>query len=205
MLISIHPRNPQLRLIKQVAEILRSDGVIAYPTDTIYGVGCSIFSKKGIDRIYELKERDRKKPMSFICADLSDIARYAVVGNYAYRTMKRLLPGPYTFVLRATKEVPRMMQNRQQQVGIRVPDSAICLALVRELGHPIVTTSANLSGEDPLMDPEVIESQWGHLLDAVIDGGILKGEPSSVVELGDERAVVLRKGKGDVEIFEERV
>lgn len=204
MLIGIHPQNPQLRLIKQVAEILRADGVIAYPTDTIYGVGCSIFSKKGIDRIYELKGRDRKKPMSFICADLSDIARYAVVGNYAYRTMKRLLPGPYTFVLRATKEVPRMMQNRQQQVGIRVPDSAICRALVRELGHPIVTTSANLSGEDPLMDPEVIESRWGHLLDAVIDGGILMGEPSSVVELGDERAVVLRKGKGDVEIFEER-
>lgn len=203
MLIRIHPENPQPRLIKQVAEILRNDGVIAYPTDTIYGIGCSIFSKKGIDHIYDLKGRDRKKPMSFICADLSDIARYAVVSNYAYRTMKRLLPGPYTFVLRATKEVPRMMQNRQQQVGIRVPDSPICLALVRELGHPIVTTSANLSGADPIMDPELIEHQWGKLLDVVIDGGVLGGEPSSVVELGDEAAVVLRRGKGDVSIFEE--
>lgn len=205
MLIRIHPEDPQPRLIKKVVELLRNDGVIAYPTDTIYGVGCSIFSKKGIDRIYDIKGRDRKKPLSFICCDLSDIARYAVVGNFAYRTMKRLLPGPYTFVLKATKEVPRMMQNRQQQVGIRIPDSPVCLALVRELGHPIVTTSANLSGDEPMMDPDEIEARWGRLLDGVVDGGLLMGEPSSVVELDDERAVVLRRGKGDVAVFEERV
>lgn len=202
MLIKIHPKNPEPRLIKQVVDILKNDGVIAYPTDTVYGFGCSIFSKKGIDRIRLLKTLDPKKPISIVCHDLSDISKYAIVSNYAYRILKRLLPGPYTFVLAATREVPRVMQNKQKQVGIRVPDSPISLAIVRELEHPIVTSSAQIPGHDLFLDPEDIEDVLGRSLDAVIDGGIVGGGHSSIVELREDSAVVLREGKGDVGLFE---
>lgn len=201
MLINIHPQNPEPRLIKKVVDILKNDGVIAYPTDTVYGFGCSIFSKEGIERIRLLKTLDPKKPISIVCHDLSDISRYALVSNYAYRVLKRLLPGPYTFVLQATREVPRMMQNKQKQVGIRIPDSPISLAIVQELGHPIVTTSAQILGHDMFLDPEEIEKVLGHTLDAVIDGGIVGGEHSSIVELKENSAVILREGKGDVSFF----
>lgn len=201
MLINIHPINPEPRLIKRVVETLKNDGVIAYPTDTVYGIGCSIFSKKGIERIQGLKQRDAGKPMSFVCQDLSDISKYAVVSNYAYRVMKRLLPGPYTFIIKATREVPRMMQSKQKEVGIRVPDSPVSLALAQELGHPIVSTSANIHGKDVLTDPEEIEEVFGHALDFVIDGGVLGGESSSVIRLGEYTAEILREGKGDVSFF----
>lgn len=202
MLIKIHPINPEPRYIKKVVELLQSDGVIAYPTDTVYGFGCSIFSKKGIDRIRKLKNLDPKKPISIVCHDLSDISKYAIVSNYAYRVMKRLFPGPYTFVLPATKEVPRMMQNKQKQVGIRIPDSPISLSIVRELGHPIVTSSAQISGQELLSDPDDIERIMGRSLDAVIDGGIITGGHSSIVELSEDRAIIIREGKGDVSVFE---
>lgn len=201
MIINIHSKNPEPRLIKQVVEILKNDGVIAYPTDTVYGFGCSIYSKKGIDRIRQMKKLDTRKPISIVCHDLSDISRYAIVSNYAYRIMKRLLPGPYTFVLPATREVPRMMQNNQKQVGIRVPDSPISLAIVRELEHPIVTTSARIPGHNLFLDPEEIEKVLGRTLDVVIDGGFVGGEHSSIVELKEGEAVILREGKGYVGDF----
>lgn len=201
MLIKIHPVNPEIRLIKKVVDILKEDGVIAYPTDTVYGFGCSIFSKKGIERIRQLKRLDPRKPISIVCHDLSDISKYAIVSNYAYRIMKRLLPGPYTFILQATREVPRLMLNKQKQVGIRIPDSPICIAIVKELGHPIVTTSAFISDYNLFVEPEDIEKALGHALDAVIDGGIVGSEHSSIVELKEESADILREGKGDVSFF----
>lgn len=201
MLIKIHPVNPEARLITKIADILQNDGVVAYPTDTVYGFGCSIFSKKGIERIRQLKTLDPRKPISIVCHDLSDISRYAIVSNYAYRVLKRLLPGPYTFILTATREVPRMMQNKQKQVGIRVPDSPIPLAIVREMGHPIVTSSAQIPDHELFLDPEEIERVLGRNLDAVIDGGLVGGEHSSIIELREENAVVLRQGKGDVSFF----
>lgn len=201
MLIKIHPKNPEPRLIKQVVEILQNDGVIAYPTDTVYGFGCSIFSKKGIDRIRLLKTLDPRKPISIVCHDLSDISKYAIVNNYAYRVLKRLLPGPYTFVLTATREVPRLMLNRQKQVGIRVPDSPISLAIVSKLGHPIVTSSAQIPGHELFLDPEEIERVLGKTLDAVVDGDFVGSEHSSIVELRDDSAVILREGKGDISFF----
>lgn len=201
MLIKIHPQNPEPRLIKQVVEILQNDGVIAYPTDTVYGFGCSIFSKKGIDRIRLLKTLDPRKPISIVCHDLSDISKYAIVNNYAYRVLKRLLPGPYTFVLTATREVPRLMLNRQKQVGIRVPDSPISLAIVSKLGHPIVTSSAQIPGHELFLDPEEIEKVLGKTLDAVVDGDFVGSEHSSIVELRDDSAVILREGKGDISFF----
>lgn len=197
MLLAINQENPQPRLIRRVVEMLREGGLIAYPTDTIYGLGCDIFNKKGVVKIYQIKQRDPRKPFSFICADLSDAAQYAQVSNFAFKTMKRQLPGPYTFVLEATRIVPDLLTTRQKTVGIRIPNDPIALAIVRELGHPLVTTSANLSGEDPIHDPLRIEEEIGKTLDVVIDGGIRMGDPSTVISLLDDRIEILRQGSGD--------
>lgn len=198
MLLAINPDNPQIRLIARVKELLEGGGIIAYPTDTTYGIGCSIFSKKGIERIYQLKQREKRKPFSFICADLSEVARYAKVSNYAFKVMKRHLPGPFTFVLDAGGVVPDLLITRQKTVGIRIPDNRICLSIVRELGHPIVTTSANRSGEDPIGDPHAIELELGNSLDLIVDGGFLPPDVSSVVSLIGDSPEVLRQGIGDV-------
>ena len=198
MILEINPDNPQPRLIAQAVEVLRGGGVIAYPTDTTYGIGCSIFSKRGIERIYLLKQREKKKPFSFICADLSEVARYARVSNYAFKILKRYLPGPYTFVLEASSVVPDLLLTKQKTVGIRIPGNNICLAIVAGLGHPIVTTSANRSGDEPIGDPFNVEAELGNDLDLVVDGGILTADVSSVVSLIGDVATVLRKGVGDV-------
>ncbi len=198
MLIAINHQNPQTRLITQLVDTLKGGGIIAYPTDTTYGIGCSIFNKKGIERIYLLKQREKKKPFSFICSDLSEVARYAKVSNYAFKILKRHLPGPYTFVLDATSIVPDLLVTKQKTVGIRIPDNRICLALVKELGHPIITTSANLSGEEPIGDPYLVELNMGKQLEAVVDGGILSADVSSVVSLMGDSPQVLRHGVGDV-------
>lgn len=203
MLIEINPDNPQPRLIAHVVKILKNGGVIAYPTDTTYGIGCSILNKKALERIYRIKQRERNKPVSFICADLSKITCYAQVSNFAFKTMKRFLPGPYTFVLEASRTVPDLLLTRQKTVGIRVPDNAICLALVRELGHPIVTTSANLSGEEPLGDPLLVDEELGNQLDLVVDGGLLSTAVSSVVSLVGDVPYVLRQGIGDISAFDQ--
>jgi len=202
MLVRINPQNPQPRLIKRVVEILNQGGVIAYPTDTVYGFGCSLFNKKGIERIYRIKRSEKNRPFSFICADLKDISLYTKVSNYAYKTMKRLLPGPYTFILEGTRLVPKIMLTKRATAGIRVPDNQICLAIVKELGHPIITTSAQLPEGEDFYDPGEIEQKAGKVLDAVIDGGILISEPSSVIDLTDDQPKILREGKGDVSIFQ---
>ncbi|WP_298036897.1 L-threonylcarbamoyladenylate synthase [uncultured Desulfuromonas sp.] len=197
MLLSINPENPQRRHIQKVVECLRQGGVIAYPTDTTYGIGCDIFNRKGVKKIYQIKQRDPRKPFSFICADLSDAANYAQVSNFAFKTMRRRLPGPYTFVLDATRTVPDLLTTRQKTVGVRIPDNPIVLSIVRELGHPLVTTSANIAGEEPYHDPAQIEDAMGKVLDLVVDGGILLGDPSSVISLLGDRPDVLRQGSGD--------
>jgi len=198
MILQINGQNPQPRLISQVVDILNRGGVIAYPTDTTYGIGCSIFNKRGIDRIYQLKQREKKKPFSFICADLSEVARYAKVSNYAFKILKRFFPGPYTFVLDASSIVPDLLTTKQKTVGIRIPANRICMAIVTKLGHPIVTTSANLSGEEPIGDPLHVEDMLGKQLDLVIDGGVLSPDVSSIVSLIGDVPAVLRKGVGDV-------
>jgi tRNA threonylcarbamoyl adenosine modification protein (Sua5/YciO/YrdC/YwlC family) len=198
MLLHINPDNPQPRLISRVVEVLKRGGVIAYPTDTTYGIGCSIMNKKGIERIYILKQRERKKPFSFICTDLAEVARYARVSNYSFKILKRHLPGPYTFVLEASSVVPDLLLTRQKTVGIRIPDNPICLAIVKELGHPIITTSANLSGDEPIGDPDEVDMVLGANLDLVVDGGILSADVSSVISLIGDEAVLLRRGVGTV-------
>jgi tRNA threonylcarbamoyl adenosine modification protein (Sua5/YciO/YrdC/YwlC family) len=201
MLMRINRQNPQPRLIQRVVEVLNGGGVIAYPTDTVYGFGCSLYNKRGIERIYKIKRSEKSRPFSFICADLKDISLYCKVTNYAYKTMKRLLPGPYTFILEGTKLVPQIMLTRRKTAGIRVPNNPICLALVKELGHPIISTSAMFGGGEVLYDPAEIDSKLGNALDLVIDGGVLISEPSSVIDLTGDRPAVLRQGKGDVSSF----
>lgn len=203
IMYQIHSDNPQPRLVERVAEVLRKEGIIAYPTDTVYGIGCDIFCKKAIDKIFMLKGKSHKSPLSFICPDLKDISNYAYVSNRAYKVMRHLLPGPYTFVLKATPLVPKLMVTKIKTVGIRVPDNRICIAILRELGHPIVSTSASYGEFDIFTDPEEIDIRLGHQLDIIIDGGILSIVPSSVIDLtNDDDFRVLRVGKGDVSLFE---
>ncbi len=201
MIISINPKNPQPRLIRRVVEVLEKGGIIGYPTDTIYGVGCDLFHPEAIRRIHRLKKTEATKPLSFICSDLKDISRYAYVSNYAYKTMKRLFPGPYTFILKATRLVPKIAMTKQKTVGIRIPDNKICLSLVRSLGHPIISTSVYKPDESLFNDPLEIEERFMKQLDLVIDGGVILPEHSSIVDLTDEFPKVIRKGKGDVSLF----
>ena len=201
-MMSIHPDNPQDRLIQKAVEVLANGGIIAYPTDTVYGIGCDIFSKQSIEKIFLLKGKSKNSPLSFICPDLKDIAKYAHVTNPAYRVMRQLLPGPYTFILRGTRLVPKLMITKRKTVGIRVPDNNICLALLHELGHPIVSTSASFKNDIILNDPEEIDIHLGHALDLVIDGGILGTTASSVVDLTEEPFRIIRTGKGEVSYFE---
>jgi tRNA threonylcarbamoyl adenosine modification protein (Sua5/YciO/YrdC/YwlC family) len=200
--LSINSDNPQMRLIRQVVELLRQDGVICYPTDTGYGIGCDIFNQKAIKRIYQIKHRPKDKPFSFMCADLKDLSRYCYVSNTAYRLMKKNLPGAYTFILPTMKIVPKIMTTRQKTVGIRVPDNAICRALIEELGNPILTTSAATIDEGKsLTEVYEIEERLGRQLDCIIDGGSVYPFPSTVVSLLNDEIEILRQGKGDTADF----
>jgi tRNA threonylcarbamoyl adenosine modification protein (Sua5/YciO/YrdC/YwlC family) len=202
MRIEINPENPQGRLIEKVAAVLRQGGIIAYPTDTYYGIGCDIMNKKAIERIYQLKQRNQTKPFSFICSDLKNISDYAKVSNWAYKTMRRLLPGPYTFILEGSKQVPKIMLTKRKTAGIRVPQSPICMALVKALGHPVISTSATTEDGSELHDPSLIDDHFKNRIDLVIDGGPVPGRPSSVISLIDDFPEIIRKGLGDVSLFE---
>ena len=202
MLIKINQQNPQQRLIMRVVDILKNGGVVAYPTDTYYGIGCDIMNKKAIEKIYQIKQRSRSKPFSFICSDLKNISLYAKVSNYAYKTMKRLLPGPYTFILEGSKLVPKIMLTKRKTAGIRVPDNQICLNLVKELGNPVINTSATRPDGTIFHDASLIHDYFGNRIDVVIDGSIVPGQPSSVILLINDIPEVLRQGLGDVSIFE---
>jgi tRNA threonylcarbamoyl adenosine modification protein (Sua5/YciO/YrdC/YwlC family) len=201
LVVAINPDNPQARLIRQVVEVLTGGGLIGYPTDTGYALGCDLYNLKGISRLYQLKRRPLSKPFSFICADLKNISEYARVGNYAYKTMKRFLPGPYTFILEASRQVPKILQTKRHTVGIRVPDHPICMELVEMLGHPIISTGANLPEQPPESDPYEIAEKFKAHLDRVIDAGIILAAPSSIVSLIDDVPEVIREGAGDVSSF----
>jgi tRNA threonylcarbamoyl adenosine modification protein (Sua5/YciO/YrdC/YwlC family) len=200
--LSINSQNPQMRLISKAVEVLREGGVIIYPTDTVYGLGCSLSNKRGIERIYEIKRRNKKRPLSFVCSDLKHISQYAMVSDYAYKTMKRFLPGPYTFILEASRLVPKIILPKRPTTGIRVPDNQICLALIRELGQPIISTSVQTEDGEDLGNPSLIDEYFGRIVDLVIDGGTIVPEPSSVISLVDDTIELLRIGKGDVSAFQ---
>jgi tRNA threonylcarbamoyl adenosine modification protein (Sua5/YciO/YrdC/YwlC family) len=201
MLISINSENPQTRLIRKAVDILEDGGIIIYPTDTAYGMGCDLFNKRAIEKIYEIKHRSRKQPFSFVCADLKDISSYASVSNYAYKIMKRTLPGPYTFILESSRLVPKILLPKRKEVGIRIPDNRICLALVSEFDHPIISTTVITQQDGILTDPYDMETTFKNRVDLVIDGGIVGSELSSIVNLIDDAPIVVRTGKGDVSSF----
>ena len=199
MILKLDPNNPQPRHVDRITEALRDGKIIAYPTDTYYGIGCDLYQKKAIEKVYRLKKRNIKKPFSFICADLKDISQYARVSNYAYRTMRRLLPGPYTFILEGTKLVPKIMLSPRKEAGIRVPDSQICMALVRSLGNPIINTTASNADDIPVTDPHEIETLFKGSIEIVIEGGVVPSGPSTVVSLITDTPEILREGLGKVD------
>lgn len=198
MLIHIHPDNPQPRLIKQVVEILKKGGVIVYPTDTIYGLGCDIFQHKAIERICTIKKVDpQKAQLSFVCYDLSDLSKYAKqLTTPVYRILKQYLPGPYTFILEASKEVPKILKAKKDTIGLRIPDNKIARCIVEELGNPIL--SASLPGEfvEEYTDPEIIQDKFLKLVDMVIDGGIGGTLPSTIIDFTKAEPELIREGAG---------
>lgn len=199
MLLSINATHPEPRKVQRIVQILNQGGVIAYPTDTVFGLGCDLMNKAAIDRLYQIKGMSRDQALAFICPDLSDIAKYAVVENAAYRVLKRFLPGPYCFILQATREVPKMVQTKQKTVGIRVPDHPVTLAIARELGRPLISTTAGRHGEPALVDPWEIDQTFTGL-DLVIDAGDAGGEvPTTVVDLSQGDVRIVREGAGPVD------
>ena len=198
MILPINETFPEPRKVKRAVEALEAGEVIAYPTDTVYGLGCDLFNKKAIDRLYEIKRMDRAQQLAFICPDLGDIARYAIVENAAYRILRRLLPGPYCFILEATREVPRLVQSKRKTVGIRIPHHEVILAIVRELGRPVMSTTANVKGEDPFVDPRDIDDAFPGL-GLVLDAGGSGLVPTTVVDLTGGTPVVVREGAGPVD------
>jgi tRNA threonylcarbamoyl adenosine modification protein (Sua5/YciO/YrdC/YwlC family) len=205
LLIQIHPQNPQLRLVRQAIAAMHDGAVIVYPTDSSYALGCMIGDKEAMERIRRLREADVKTHnFTLVCRDLSEISRYARVDNSQYRTLKAFTPGPYTFLLEATREVPKRLQNpKRRTIGIRVPDNAIVRMLLAELGEPIMSSTLLLPGETFTMtDALEIKQRLEHQVDLVIDGGTGGVEPSSVVDLSSGVPVVVRRGRGDVSAFE---
>ncbi|MCI5142713.1 MAG: threonylcarbamoyl-AMP synthase [Candidatus Electrothrix sp. ATG1] len=200
--IEINPYNPQSRLIGTVVDTLRKGGVICYPTDTMYGIGCDIFHQKAVKRVHQVKKRPKQKPFSFMCSSLKNISQYAHVGNTAYRMMRKHLPGSYTLVLPGSKLVPKIMLTKQKKVGIRVPDSPICLAIIEELGNPLLNTSALRDDHnEPVIDAFDVEQLFGNDVDLIVDGGEVYPDPSTVISLVSEQPEILRKGKGDITPF----
>ena len=197
----LHPVTPQIRFINKAVEVLENGGVIIYPTDTIYGIGCDIFNKQALERVYDIKHEAGTKLFSFICPDLKDIARYAKVSDYAYKAMKKLLPGPYTFVLPAAREVPKKLWTKRNTVGIRIPDHPVALTLARELGHPIVSTSVTSRLGEVLYDPAEIKAIFNYQVDLMLSVGALNGHPSSIVDLSGDEPEIIREGAGDVTVF----
>jgi tRNA threonylcarbamoyl adenosine modification protein (Sua5/YciO/YrdC/YwlC family) len=202
MLLKVNPDNPQPRMIEKIVNILKQGGIIAYPTDTFYGIGCDILNKKAIEKVYRLKQRSQTQPFSFICSNLTHISEYAKVSNFAYRNMKRLLPGPFTFILPGSKMVPKIMLTKRKTAGIRVPDNTISLAIAKALGHPVLSTSATAPDGNIFEDPSLLHDFFDARLDAVIDGGPVAGMASSVVSLIDDEPEIIRYGAGDVSTFE---
>lgn len=200
-MLYINPDNPQSRLIEKAVAVLKRGGIICYPTDTVYGMGCDIFNQKAVKRLHQIKGRPKQKPFSFMCCNLKNVSTYCSMSNTAYRVMKKNLPGAYTFVLPTMKIVPKIMITKQKTVGIRVPENPICQMLVELLGNPIVTTTAGVDGEELPASAFEVEQLFGNRVDEIIDGGDVFPMPSSVVSLVGPEPEVLREGKGDTSLF----
>jgi tRNA threonylcarbamoyl adenosine modification protein (Sua5/YciO/YrdC/YwlC family) len=200
MLLSVNPSFPEPRKIRRAVDALAAGEVIGYPTDTVYGLGCDLFNKHAIERLYQIKRMDQTQKLSFICPDISNVARYAIVENGVFRVLKRYLPGPYTFILWATREVPKIIQTKRKTVGVRIPDHAVTLALVHAFGRPIISTTAAPHGEEPYIDPHEIDDRFRGL-GLVLDGGVGGSVPTTVIDLTTSLPEIIRAGAGPVEDF----
>jgi tRNA threonylcarbamoyl adenosine modification protein (Sua5/YciO/YrdC/YwlC family) len=199
-IVEIHAKDPQSRLTSEVVATIRSGGLIAYPTDSSYALGCHIGDKRAIDRIRRIRRSDKNHNFTLVCRDLSEISLYARVDNWAYRLMKSLTPGPYTFILQATREVPKRLQNpKRRTIGLRVPDNAIAQAVLEVLGEPIMSSTLQLPGDDmPMSDSAEIDERIGHAIEMIVDGGPVGIVPTSVIDLSGGAVEILRIGRGDV-------
>lgn len=193
----VYLENPQERLLKKAADILKDGGIVVYPTDTIYGLGADLFNKKAMDRILRIKQASSHKLLSFICPDLKDIARWAIVENNAYRIMRRVTPGPYTFILKATKQVPKILLQKRKTVGIRIPDSQVARMLSDFLGDPILSTSVPQGDDGYYTDPEEIAETYQHDIDLILDAGVMFNMPSTIVDFSGKEPQIIRKGSGN--------
>ena len=200
----VHPENPQIRLIKQAVEVLQKGGVIIYPTDSGYALGCTMDNKQGLDKVCHIRDITKKHNFTLACQDLSDIATYASVDNQAYRALKSNTPGPYTFIFKSTKDLPkRLMNPSKRTIGIRIPDNVIALALLEELGEPLMSTSLILPGETGTeFDPEDIRDKLENQVDLILNGGYLGESPTTVIDFSDGNVVIVREGSGDLTPFQ---
>lgn len=204
MLLSINPEHPEPRKIRRAVDALVAGEVIAYPTDTVYGLGCDILNKRAVDRLYQIKGMNPNQQLAFICPDLSNIAKYAIVENQVYRVLRRYLPGPYCFILQSTREVPKIIQSKRKTVGIRVPNHEVIRAITQELGRPVISTTAQRPGDElPQVDPSEIDDMF-HGLGLVLDGGGGGIVPTTVIDLTKTPPEILREGAGPVEDFLEQ-
>jgi tRNA threonylcarbamoyl adenosine modification protein (Sua5/YciO/YrdC/YwlC family) len=200
MLLSINVMYPEPRKLRRAVEALEAGGVIGYPTDTVYGLGCDLLNKHAIDRLYQIKQMSRTQQLSLICPDLSNVSRYAVVEKDTFRLLKHYLPGPYTFVLEATREVPKIVQTKRRTIGVRIPNHEVILALARAFGRPIISTTAAPHGEEPYVDPDEIDSRFKGLA-MVLDGGPGGRKPTSVIDLTTPEPTIIREGAGPIDDF----
>ncbi len=200
MLLSVNPTFPEPRKIRRAVDALEAGEVIGYPTDTVYGLGCDLFNKKAIDRLYQIKRMDQTQKLSFICPNISNVARYAIVEDPTFRVLKKYLPGPYTFILEATREVPKIIQTKRKTVGVRIPDHPVILSLVHAFGRPVISTTAAPHGEDPYIDPHEIDARFkglGLMLDAGVGGSV----PTTVIDLTTSLPEIIRVGAGSIDDF----
>lgn len=203
MILSIHPDNPDLRKVNQVVECLRDGGVVIYPTDTVYSIGCSLNHNRAIERVAKIKDiKPEKADFSLVCYDLSHIAEYARISNATYKLMRRALPGPFTFILKGSSQIPKVFRSRKKTVGIRIPDNNIARDIVKELGNPIIATSVHDDDEliEYTTDPSLIHEKYNHSVDIVIDGGYGKNTASTIIDCTTEYFEIIRQGIGEIDI-----
>jgi len=199
MLVRIHSETPGKRRVQAAVTALQDGKIIAYPTDTLYGVGCDMHRKSAVENIYKLKKMEKNKPLAIICSEFKNIHEYAKISNHAFKIMKRILPGPYTVILPATNKVPKMLISKQRTIGIRIPENNFARILVEELGHPIITTTLETDEELKISDPQLIHEMHSNLISLVYDDGISYSDPSTVLDLTGSEMVVIREGRGPIE------
>jgi tRNA threonylcarbamoyl adenosine modification protein (Sua5/YciO/YrdC/YwlC family) len=200
MLLSVNPAYPEPRKIRRAVDALEAGEVIGYPTDTVYGLGCDLFNKRAIERLYQIKRMSQSQQLAFICPDISNVARYAIVEDATFLVLKRYLPGPYTFILEATREVPKIVQTKRKTIGVRIPDHEVILALVRAFGRPVISTTAAPHGEDAYIDPHEIDARFKGLA-MVLDAGVGGSVPTTVIDLTTAYPKIIREGAGSVQEF----